>query len=170
MNCAHGIDMGGSTPGFLCVDPYREDADVQRPMWDTQLPCRSFNLILASHSLEHVPVHMVEQTLSEFYRLLMDGGEAIIIVPDIAASMRKWAALDSDLDWPPPACIYGNQKRPGMYHTTAFRERDLQKLLGGSGFASRTYQVPYPTAWTYGATGDLKLRSGLVAIGHKPHT
>lgn len=41
-----------------------------------------FDIIFSQHNLEHVHQHEAGQALSEFRRVLKDGGAAIIFVPD----------------------------------------------------------------------------------------
>ena len=49
-----------------------------------KLPFRShtFEIIYASHVLEHIPWYLVEQTIVEWVRVLKNGGNLEIWVPD----------------------------------------------------------------------------------------
>lgn len=75
------VDIGGGLfpkPGYLTVDKY--DADIICDLDDgIPLPDNSVGVINASHVLEHLkdPV----KSMSEIYRVLVDGGWAFIEVP-----------------------------------------------------------------------------------------
>ena len=64
---------------YLSGDLLNPRAMVKMDICDIQYPASSFDFILCSHVLEHVPDD--RQAMREFYRVLSSGGWALILVP-----------------------------------------------------------------------------------------
>lgn len=64
---------------YLSADLHNPNAMIKMDICNIQYPERSFDFILCSHVLEHVPDDL--QALREFWRVLTDGGWALILVP-----------------------------------------------------------------------------------------
>lgn len=120
-------------PGWTNVDIFtscRADryADV------TCLPYEkdSYDLIYASHILEHVHRHMVLATLSHWHGILCHGGILRLAVPDFKAVVEHYV-LHQDL----PLLIgllYGGQNYHLNRHTVVFDRATLSHDLHLSGF------------------------------------
>src|SRR5262249_48110178 len=65
--------------GYRSADLFRTDVDHRCDIADTGLPSASFDAIVASHVLEHVPDD--GRAMQELYRLLKPGGKLITMVP-----------------------------------------------------------------------------------------
>lgn len=71
---------------YLTADLMQEDVDVKMDLTDIQFPRDSFDCILCSHVLEHIPHDA--KAMKELFRLLKPGGWAILQVP-ISNSLEK---------------------------------------------------------------------------------
>lgn len=116
-----------------------------------------FDLIYASHVLEHIPWYQTSEVLKEWYRLLKKGGSIEIFVPDglkisktfILSEEENPKLIDQDgwyrfNDQHDP-CIWANgrifsygdgsgRKNDPNWHFCLFSERYLRSLLENAGF------------------------------------
>lgn len=120
-------------PGFTNVDIFTscradEYADV------TSLPYEkeSFDLIYASHILEHVHRHMVVATLTHWRSLLRPAGKLRLAVPNFEA-IAEWYTVNQDLD-SVMGLLYGGQNYHLNRHTVAFDNWNLTRDLLKAGF------------------------------------
>lgn len=100
----------------------------------TRLPysAESFDLIYASHVLEHVHRHMVLATLQHWRDMLKSGGVLRLAVPDFAACC-EWYRRTGDLE-SLMGLLYGGQNYPKNSHTIIFDEGSLTSALAKAGF------------------------------------
>lgn len=106
----------------------------------------SLRAVYSSHVLEHLPAEVIEPLLAEFWRVLVPGGVARIVVPDLARMADRAFArsaltipLDRELGTL-PAEVAGSRVRAALeglmgfpsLHRTALSERALVSSLGGS--------------------------------------
>lgn len=100
-----------------------------------------YDVIYCNHALEHLDSHDVEIALSEFKRVLQEGGYAFIVVPDL----EDVKATDEVILQAPIGpitgkdMIYGLQNaikdNPYMAHKTGFVKDTLQKVMEKIGFS-----------------------------------
>ena len=122
-------------PGWTNVDIFTsckadEYADVTSLPYDKE----SFDLIYASHILEHVHRHMVVATLSHWRTILKPGGILRIAVPNfdaIASYYIRGRALDDVM-----GLLYGGQNYHLNRHTVAFNMETLSRELVRAGFGA----------------------------------
>jgi hypothetical protein len=69
-------NLGG---GYVTADMGNRQAMLKMDVTDIQCPDKSFDVIYCSHVLEHVPDD--RRAISELYRVLKNGGWAILLVP-----------------------------------------------------------------------------------------
>ena len=99
----------------------------------------SVALLYASHVLEHLPTAKVPEVLREWRRVLREGGQALIAVPDLEQIARL---LVSRPGWfTPPnepwvGVVYGGQHDEFDFHKTGFTASSLAALLDAAGFGS----------------------------------
>jgi predicted SAM-dependent methyltransferase len=129
-------------PGFVNVDILPDEpgvdvvADIGEPL---PFDDGSVDLIYASHVLEHFPHGDVPRILGHWRRVLRDGGELLIGVPDldaIAAELvrrRGWFTPPFD---PWLGAIYGGQKDAYDFHKGGFTAPWLAYLLTQAGFGT----------------------------------
>jgi SAM-dependent methyltransferase len=99
-------------------------ADLQLDISDMDLPDGSFDLILCSHVLEHVPDDRA--AMRELRRVLTDDGRALVLVPYRAeAATYEDAAIGSPLD---RMVAFGQQDHVRIYGN------DLPERLREAGF------------------------------------
>lgn len=99
-----------------------------------------FDVVWCSHALEHIYPHEVPAALSEFLRVLVPGGHAIIFVPDLEGIKADESPLYIDPDGPVTGLdlIYGHRANmrnaPYMAHHTGFVAATLTAALLKAGF------------------------------------
>lgn len=119
--------------GFTNVDIF---SSVQADLYCdiTRLPYEpdTFDLIYASHVLEHVHRHMVIATLQHWRELLKPGGILRLAVPDFHSICRRYRATG---DLPElMGLLYGGQNYSKNSHTVIFDEDTLTDALVRVGF------------------------------------
>ncbi|HEU5113607.1 MAG TPA: methyltransferase domain-containing protein [Acidimicrobiia bacterium] len=65
--------------GYRTADLAREDVDLRLDVTDIQFPDESFDVIICSHVLEHVPDD--GRAMEELHRILASDGWALVVVP-----------------------------------------------------------------------------------------
>jgi hypothetical protein len=108
-----------------------------------------FEGVFTSHCLEHVYPHQVPVALAEFKRVLVSGGIAIIVVPDLEDVKPTDEALYESPAG--PICgldmIYGHRASieayPHMAHHTGFTSETMRAALAAAGFVNiKTARIP----------------------------
>jgi len=89
-------------------------------------PAGKFDIVLASHILEHLGMWEAPQAIEEWTRILKIGGKLIVRVPNIDWAMkrileRKQSPYDLQM-------LYGMQTDPGQYHKVGFWKESLEAL------------------------------------------
>lgn len=90
-----------------------------------------FDGVFASHVLEHFPYYMTQDVLTEWAKLLKDGGELHIVVPSL-----EWAAREVLAETPNPGVLphmFGGQTTQWDCHFTMFTMRKLRSDLQKAG-------------------------------------
>lgn len=120
-------------PGFTNVDIFSSvRADVYADMTALPFDRGSFDLLYASHVLEHCNRLMVLATLSHWRDLLRDDGVLRIAVPDFAKCVEwymKGGGLPSIT-----GLLWGGQNHPKNNHFIGFDEETLSSDLHKIGF------------------------------------
>lgn len=118
-----------------------------------EFPAGSFDAILMSHVIEHVPDP--QETIRECHGLLRPGGTLILLTPNTNSLGhrlfdRNWLHLDSPR------------------HLHLFNCRNLPKLCSAEGFVNiHTTTTPRNANWTFGASLALQ-RGDRYAVGQLP--
>jgi SAM-dependent methyltransferase len=102
-----------------------------------------FDVVLCSHSLEHVYPHEVPVALAEFYRVLKPGGRAVVLVPDLEDVKPNTDPL------PGGYCglhlFYGDARlipaMPHMAHHCGFVASTLCDAMTAAGFRCATKRL-----------------------------
>ncbi len=96
-----------------------------------------FDAVYCSHALEHLYPHEVRVALSEMHRVLKDGGNVVLLVPDLEGVPATDDVLPGS-----HLCglqlIYGDYaaipERPYMAHHCGFVASTLKAVLDEAGF------------------------------------
>lgn len=121
-----------SLPGFTNVDLFDSvQADLYCDI--TKLPFRTgeFELIYASHVLEHVHRRMIGATLHHWVELLAPGGVLRLAVPNFKAVVRRYNETN-DLE-ELLGLLYGGQNHPRNNHFIIFDSSTLIKHMERAG-------------------------------------
>lgn len=122
-------------PGWTNLDLFSSvKADVYADISALPFDRGSFDLIYASHVLEHVQRHTVVATLSHWRDLLKDGGVLRLAVPNfekVAAWYDKTGNLDDVM-----GLLYGGQNHPKNNHFVTFDNKTLERDLKRAGFVT----------------------------------
>ncbi|HSY30339.1 MAG TPA: methyltransferase domain-containing protein, partial [Burkholderiaceae bacterium] len=137
---------------LLDIDPRGNPDVVCDARLLTQLPAAQYDAVYCSHNLEHYYQHDVVKVLAGFRHVLKDDGFVQIIVPDMAAVLKRMVDGGLDIDdelyvsrsGPIRVVdvIYGYAveiERSGndfFAHKTGFTEKSLVARLNGSGFSA----------------------------------
>lgn len=106
-----------------------------------------FDGLFCCHCLEHVYPHEVAVVLSEFRRVLIPGGYAAVLVPDLQDVRATEDVLYESAAGPITGLdmIYGHRKSiptmPYMAHHTGFTRDTLDEAMVEAGFASTVKRV-----------------------------
>ena len=77
---------------YVTADLQRDDCDVRLDLCHLPLADASFDVIVASHVLEHIVDD--RDALAEIYRVLRPGGTAILVVPITTEETIDWGYND----------------------------------------------------------------------------
>ena len=133
---------------YTTVDLYAPEADLKCDMGELPLADGSVEEIWASHCLEHLYSERVQPALKEWLRVLVPGGVAKIVVPDLDDACRAW------LERRPLSLtmIYGQQGK-GEVHYHGWGALELRQELIDAGFEVLSVQlVRETTEWNLGGT------------------
>lgn len=120
-------------PGWVNVDIFSSvRADVYADMTALPFDRGTFDLVYASHVLEHAHRHMILATLTHWRDMLCVGGVLRLAVPDFAACV-EWYKRTGDLN-DIMGLLYGGQNHPKNNHFTTFDEGTLTEALTKVGF------------------------------------
>lgn len=97
----------------------------------------SFEMIYASHVLEHVQQKDVQKTLMGIHRVLQPGGKFFISVPDwdILCHLFINPLASSDAKWHAMKMMLGGQEDQYDFHYVGFNQQILYGFLQESGFS-----------------------------------
>jgi predicted SAM-dependent methyltransferase len=137
------LGSGGTPlPGFLNVDALSDApgvdlvADISKPL---PLEDGSAELIYASHVLEHFPHDETLAILRDWRRVLHDGGNLYVAVPNlevIADMLLNRSGWFTPPHSPWVGAIYGGQKDEYDFHKAGFTPGWLTYLLTEAGFGN----------------------------------
>lgn len=129
-------------PGFLNIDAQAgaRGADLICNLEELErvYPEGNAELIYACHVLEHFSHRDADQLLGVFYRLLREGGELRLSVPDMDRIVRvyaeNWTHFRTPGNGPWHGLIWGGQEDEFDFHKTGFNLCWLRFLLERWGF------------------------------------
>ena len=103
------------------------------------------DLIYCSHCLEHIPMARTREVLSEWLRVLKDGGILRLAVPDFAAIVEIYKD-NGDSVKSIEHYLMGAQSYPANFHYAVFNQASLREHLEAVGFrdVSRWTHEQYP--------------------------
>lgn len=119
-------------PGWHNVDIFSTPkADAYHDVTALPYAPESFEIIYASHLLEHVHRHMVLSVLNHWVALLRPGGTLRLAVPDFAAVCEWYGRGHSIADV--MGLLYGGQNYHLNRHTVAFDHASLSGYMTMAG-------------------------------------
>lgn len=139
------LDIGSQNArfkDFTTVDLYAPEADIKADAGDLPFADNTVTEIWASHILEHFPPSRVQPVLKEWLRVLVPGGTARIVIPDLDDACRAW------LERRPAAMsmIFGGFEGQGMTHYFGWGPIELRDELRVAGFQVVSVQTMKETA------------------------
>jgi hypothetical protein len=104
-------------PGYMGVDKHNPAADIKLDLFDLDLPDSCADEVIASHVIEHLPMHRASEALSNWLRLLKPGGRLVMEQPDLEEMCRDFLSQDEKERFMTTVCIYGAAAEPGVEGT-----------------------------------------------------
>ena len=143
MNLGCGYDHRA---GFLNVDNVaRHEPDLMADVRDlSALPSDWFDEILAHDVLEHLPRADTERALTEWTRVLRNGGTLSLRVPSflhlaevlLCGDYQSWQFHAGIIQ-----CAHGTQAYDGDFHFTSFTPLLLQRMLSDVGLMPKSAKL-----------------------------
>jgi len=109
------------------------------------VPDDTYDLVQASHVLEHLPIAQAGQAVRHWWRVLKPGGRLVIATPDVSTIGQY--LLDGKLDVvlyqsdvgpiTPRLMLNGGQRYPGDTHVNSFDLRSLRDTCYQAGISER---------------------------------
>lgn len=136
------LNLGGGDTridGFCGIDAdLCSRSDLIGGVETLRLRSRSVEAIYSSHVLEHIPRARCRGVLKEWFRVLTEGGQLFVAVPDLEAlcaiylsSLHGRDAETLDLA---AGMIYGGQGNPYNFHSNGFSLVTMKAMLESVGF------------------------------------
>lgn len=122
-------------PGILNPRPFRLTADCRFPAVD-----RSIKMVYSSHCFEHLDPPTVRRVLNEARRVLADGGQLVVKLPDYEGILERWRMGDLayfDENWALDSAVWTWPNR-GVPETL-----DYKAAMIFCGFWNGAYGNPY---------------------------
>ena len=116
---------------YTTTDLIQEDVDIQADLLDLPFESATFDVIYASHVLEHVGKDL--QALSEIHRVLRPGGLAILPVPVVAEITLEYTS--------PNSYEAGHVRAPGLDYFDRYKMYFSRVELHTSDHFPDRYQV-----------------------------
>lgn len=122
-------------PGFINMD-IREEVgpDKISLVYPIDYDNSMFDMVYASHILEHFPKKQVSNVLQEWVRILKPGGLLRLSVPNFEALLEIYRQTN-DLDQI-IGPLYGKQDYRHNYHKTVFDYKTLKRLMENAGLTA----------------------------------
>ena len=97
----------------------------------------SFDVVYASHVLEHVGFREVRATVQGWQRIIRPGGKLYVSVPDMEMCSKILIHPDADVQTKQKilAVIYGGETDVNDYHNSGFVPEGLVHLMTATGFS-----------------------------------
>ena len=91
--------------GYLGVDKNSDRADIRMDVLELALPENCADEVLASHLIEHLPIHRAPEILTKWKDALKPEGKLVIETPDLEAMCKEF--IESKDKHNVAACIFG---------------------------------------------------------------
>lgn len=130
-------NFGGENDIVITVD-LREECNPDYRCDVRNLPfgdCE-FDIVYSSHVLEHIPRNDLAPTLNEWTRILKEGGEFQIVLPNIEwaiEEIRNTGEFSNDS----LNVLYGAQSNPYDFHMNCFTPKRLTNMMESLGFVPK---------------------------------
>lgn len=85
------IGSGGTKKdGFVSIDKYNVNADIQKDCWDTGFEDNTVDYIYSSHMIEHIEPEMFIESLRHWRMILKKGGTLELLCPNALIYVKEW--------------------------------------------------------------------------------
>jgi hypothetical protein len=151
LNLGCGDDVISSTQ-WVNIDKYLERPGIIKGDFvSPECAPSSVHRILSSHSLEHAPIRLALKALLNWHKVLVPGGELMLLIPDLegityqlthgdlSEDQLLWFrytlfGFQANQDVPWQSRDYGVDINPGEFHTCGWTSKMITMDLVRSGF------------------------------------
>jgi ubiquinone/menaquinone biosynthesis C-methylase UbiE len=129
-------------PGFVNCDAY-SDVDVRCEAYPMPFATDSADELWAIHLLEHLHRKDVGAALTEWFRVLKQGGRLVLELPSLDKIAQLIVLGEKNLRMTVMG-LFGDPRdeKPGMMHHWAWSQAELIEVLTGVGFERVTFPDP----------------------------
>jgi len=151
-----GLHLGAGEsklPGLINCDLFNPKADLNINATNlSMIDDGSVDWIESHHMIEHLSFEDTDRALTEWYRVLRNGGLLVLTCPDILRICKNWIKYSylyplfprpEKLDYMAKMLV-GSQEHEGMFHKNAFDPRRISRILSKHGFVVEFTYSPYP--------------------------
>lgn len=142
--------------------------DVVAPAFPLKFEDNIFDIVYASHLLEHYSKRLVQEVLKEWTRVLKKGGQLRVSVPNFAMLAELYIKYKR-LDLVSP--ILGAQSSFYDYHFSIFDEITLTKIMQDAGLTAIHFWKPervfHTNTWDFSQAETMGIKISLNLEGRK---
>lgn len=150
LDLGSGVFPYKTREGKVVTVDFREEVEPDYRCDVRRLPfgAGEFDIVRASHLLEHLPPRENATTIKEWMRVMAPKGELRISVPNIEESCRAVLAGKGDeivegTDVTALQLIYGDHKYEGNDHLQGFTREALERLMTETGLECSIRELPW---------------------------
>ena len=133
LNLGCGTDI---KPGYVNIDRYNNtgEVDLNADLGDLPFDDGSVGEIYTSHVFEHIGLSDMYAVITEWRRVLRDGGKLVLRLPNLEHEVKLWLNAPDDKKWFAVHNIFGSQSHEGNTHLNGHNPGSLKSFIESFNF------------------------------------
>ena len=129
--------------GYINIDRYNNLGLVDIISDISSLPFKnkSVDKIYNAHVIEHISLNDIYAVMSEWRRVLVDGGILELHLPDLETEVNHWLNSSDENKWFSVHRIFGSQSHKGNSHLCGFNKGSLRMFLESFDFQIKDLEI-----------------------------